>query len=207
MTNVDETEIEFDEAGSLEYLNLRLTGVTAMLQNNARVINPLSPYFQAKKQFTKADQGSDAYHRNDWEGAMYFHPEIGPYIPSSHIEVAMAKASSKIKRGYKALFTASVRCVNEQHPIEYKGPRTLDGMWKQREKFVDIRNVRIARSGVMKCRPIFQTGWTADVALSFISNKDINATTVLQAMDLAGKFCGIGDYLPRFGRFNVERID
>jgi hypothetical protein len=187
-----------------EVVKFRLTGIVAMLQNNPRMIDQNCIYTKKKKQFKKADQGSDEYQRNDWEGAMYFDDKMGPYIPSDHIEASLANASSKLNNKYRKLFKASVLMVEQRLPIAYKGPRDLDKMWS--EGMYDLRNVKIGGKGIIKCRPRFEAGWKTEGTLTFTPTKEINTNSITSALELAGQFHGLGDYLPKFGRFTVEII-
>ena len=186
-----------------QQLRLKITAQEGvpMLQNNPQMIDLNNHYAIERAKFKKADQNTEAYNRVSWEGALYYDDEIGPYIPASHIEASIANASSKLKNTYKKLFKASVFIVEPKIAIEFKGSRTLDGMWK--EKRYDLRNVKIVGKGVIKCRPKFEN-WHAFCTLTFIPTKDITANTVLSATQLAGQFHGIGDYLPKFGRFIAE---
>ncbi|MGB1100682.1 MAG: hypothetical protein ACPGYS_07215, partial [Flavobacteriales bacterium] len=69
----------------------------------------------------------------------------------------------------------------------------------------DIRGVKVGMARTMRCRPIFRQ-WSIDVDVKY--NPDlIDRSDVLKSMCDAGQQCGLGDFRPKFGRFEVEVLD
>lgn len=96
--------------------------------------------------------------------------------------------------------------MTEKAPLQYEGPRTIDGLWACGEEYVDTRSVVVSRARVMRCRPKFRR-WAIDFELMFDS-EIINKDELIQIMVTGGNIVGIGDYRPEkggeFGRFAVE---
>ena len=78
------------------------------------------------------------------------------------------------------------------------------GLWEQRDKFADVRAVRVQASRVMRCRPIFR-----DWSLEFTAMHDpsvMAGRAIAEALEIAGQQIGLGDFRPKFGRFTVESL-
>jgi hypothetical protein len=93
--------------------------------------------------------------------------------------------------------------MTDDVPLEYDGPRTIDGLYGKRQ-FVDYRPVKVKTNKVMKCRPCFPE-WS----ITFVMEYDediINESQLLQAAKEAGKYCGLCDFRPMYGRFTVTEI-
>jgi hypothetical protein len=70
--------------------------------------------------------------------------------------------------------------------------------------FVDCRGVKVGTAKIMRYRPIFRN-WS--LRASIMINEDVvNVNEVQKAAQDAGALIGLGDYRPRFGRFNVEFV-
>ena len=70
---------------------------------------------------------------------------------------------------------------------------------------IDRRSVVIGKARVLRCRPMWP-GWTMQVPLE-IDTAILTPAQVCDAMNLAGRIIGIGDYRPEkgggFGRFTA----
>ena len=70
------------------------------------------------------------------------------------------------------------------------------------DEFRDVRGVRIGQSRVMRTRPIFRN-WQAEFEVLF-DDEQVNQSDVVRAIVDAGRISGVGDFRPKFGRFEVE---
>ena len=69
---------------------------------------------------------------------------------------------------------------------------------------VDCRGVKVGTSKIMRYRPILRK-WS--IKATIVVNEDVvNISEVKKAAQDAGALIGLGDYRPRFGRFNVDFI-
>lgn len=121
--------------------------------------------------------------------------------PSSHIEGAMIRASTsynmagKGKKTYKDAFKGGI--FVEPLMIPHKIQK-----WE-----IDRRSVVVpaTRGRIMKARPRFDK-W--ELSFSIINTDDrIRGETLKQILIDAGNYFGIGDYHPRFGRFEVIKFE
>jgi hypothetical protein len=65
-----------------------------------------------------------------------------------------------------------------------------------------LSSVKVGRVRVMRCRPHFREwGLTAD---GWLDEDQLNADELRVIVKDAGRLVGLGDWRPRFGRFNAE---
>lgn len=143
-----------------------------------------------------------ALRHTEWLIAMAtsFDAKIGPFIPGWNITRVIRNAARASKRGKtieRAVLPGEDNC-----PLIYKGPRTLDGLWAD-PRFQDRRAVVNKGTGgaVLRTRAVFPE-WKVVCPLLFDSAL-IDAKDIYEIAVEAGKYEGIGQYRPRFGRFNV----
>lgn len=186
-------------------VRINATGTRPLLMHNVRLASPLNSYAKRLKAMNakrvKTDEDRYEIAHVEWEGSLYFEDEIGPYIPGPSVYrslidgARLTKAGKKIERG--------VTMADLVHPLVYKGPRDLAGLWGGGEsEWVDIRTVRIGASKVDRCRPIFRA-WVFE-ADCLIDPKIINFDEFAEVASQAGEMAGIGDYRLMYGRFSAE---
>ena len=73
-------------------------------------------------------------------------------------------------------------------------------LWKK-PAFQDQRMVVVGRARVTRTRPIFHE-WGLELTVSY-DPEIVDREHVIEAMQTAGRFVGLGDYRPKFGRFEV----
>jgi len=91
--------------------------------------------------------------------------------------------------------------LNEVHPLAYNGPRTIQGLYDDKN-FVSRLSVGVTTSRVMRTRPMFRQ-WALESEL-IVDDGQLDLDQITSIADKAGQMIGLGDYRPRFGRFNVE---
>jgi len=135
----------------------------------------------------------------DWskevEEALYKKSDGTVYEPSTHIEGAMIKAASNFqipgrgKKTYKDLFKSAVFVEPLEIPLE------------PQKYTVDRRPVVMPGGRIVRSRPKFENwGLTFDV---IVTEEELRAETVKNILIYAGNYIGIGDFRPKFGRFEV----
>lgn len=130
--------------------------------------------------------------------SLYLTEEGRLYQPADHIMGAMIKAAvnfkipGKGKKTYKDLVKAALFITPEfiTHKIQN---------W-----IIDRRGVRIGSARIIRERPRLDE-WELDFKIETI-DEQLPFKAVKDALDSAGKFYGIGDFRPRFGRFTVTHF-
>lgn len=185
-------------------LDVTIRGVAPLLQCRYPVPD-LATLSKGARQVTGAPDYTE-----EWRDKLYVTSDDELYEPSSHIEAAMIAAAANFKiagrRGktYKDLFKAAVFVSPEMVPHGLKAPDTLDTDADKR-LYLDVRPVVINRSRIVRIRPAFKAGWTLAFTIDVIDDQ-IAQELLHDILTLAGRTVGIGDYRPKFGRFQIVRF-
>ncbi len=123
-----------------------------------------------------------------------------PAVPVDWILATILGGAKKSKQGplVKAGLFAGIEAY---FPLVFPGPKTIDELWAD-GRFCDYRGVAVGQAKIMRARPIFP-GWSLSFSLPYDPDT-VDGTVVETALEKAGKLLGMGDYRPRFGRFEVE---
>jgi len=153
----------------------------------------------AKKRSGKKD------YSDEWKAALYWDDKVGIIQPANHLEAAMIKAATsflipgKGKKTYKDLFKCAVFVSPEYIPHGINGDK--DALVKKKKIYLDKRLVRVNNSGIERVRPLLKA-WKLKFEIE-IHDDQIAVDTVHQVLSHAGRFVGIGDFRPRYGRFMI----
>lgn len=186
----------------METLKIKLVGVSSMLMHSSRTSNPMDPEVKKFKHLTSKRKKSDEDHRDiarmEFELGMYFDAKIGPYMPGQNLLMAIVDGGKFSKLGTAIL--RSVQILEDRVPLQYEGPRTVQALWDK--GFYDLRSVGVQAKRTMRCRACFEK-WSLAVEF-FYDDSMVNRDQLVSALEAAGKYSGLGDYRPLFGRFKVE---
>lgn len=188
----------------LKTIAFKLTGLSPLLLHNGRLANPLDPYTKAIREVSSIRKKSDddivELSRREFLGSLYLDGDGFPCVTDSMVEAALVGGAKQNKLGKKfksAVFT------DGDFRIDYSGRRKGEDLWNDK-RFVDVRGVKVGMARVMRTRPIFRE-WSINVPVQF-NVEVVNEADVVQAMRFAGSMIGVGDYRPKFGRFDAEVI-
>lgn len=183
----------------------KITGVRPVLMHNAQLSDPLNAHARAIKEISskrkKTDADLEEMSRREWLGSFYWDDKMGPFVPETNLERMLRDAAKLNKMG-----TAVNRglIVTEPAKLEYNGPRDMTKLWEQREKFSLRASVGVNQSRVIRTRPIFPE-WSLRFTVEFDE-------TVLRVSDIdgfvesAGRFVGLLEWRPKYGRFTAEVV-
>jgi len=188
-------------------MKLRITakGTRPLLLHNVRLASPLDPFAKRLKALNakrvKTDEDRLEIARTEWEGGLYFDPEIGPFVPAPNVLASLIGGARLIKAGKK--IERGVMVNDLQMPLAYRGPREIDAMWGGGEsEFVDMRTVRVGQSKIDRCRPVFRE-WAFESDVE-IDPQVIEVDEFKEVARLAGSMEGVGDYRRLYGRFEAS---
>lgn len=156
--------------------------------------------------------GSVDYHY-EWLATMYVHD--GTLVqPASHIEGALARAAAgfRVKGGrgrtYRDLIRAyvlvspdAIRHYWEGQPLAAPGPELLTAPTPA--LCVNLQRVLVGRAAVARARLQINAGWQLTFTLT-VNDDQIRPEVVHTILVEGGRAVGIGDYRPRYGRFEVS---
>lgn len=190
-----------------ETLSARLTSESPLIMQADTLADPLHPLTREYKIITSKKTKTDADHvemgRIEFQGGLYI-DETGPYLPSDYpfkalVESArMNKAGKTIERG--------VFILQDRFSLQYDGPRSLEALLAAKLFHYRKTVVLNKKSRTIRVRPIFRN-WVMDIELVY-DPTIANRAAILEALDRAGRYIGIGNRRPNlggsFGRFSVE---
>jgi hypothetical protein len=84
------------------------------------------------------------------------------------------------------------------------GSMSAEELLANHDMFVDKRSVVVQRNRVMRYRPVFKR-WRLWFVVRFLPDV-IDGHDVITAVENAGIYCGLGDYRPKFGRFEIAAV-
>jgi hypothetical protein len=181
-------------------LQFKIRGVVPLLMHNGQLADPLNSHSKAlakvtgKRKKTEADHAQAA--KIEWYGSLYMHGDA-PCLPGEMIEAAFIEASKKHRRGQQA----KAGIISDGFwPLEYDGPKAADELWADM-RFQFRSSVRVQRNKIMRTRPIF-SHWSATIGLDFLPDQ-LSGDDIHETVATMGRIVGLGDWRPRFGRFEI----
>jgi hypothetical protein len=185
---------------TIETIEISIRGLCPMLMHNGALADPLDERtislaaITGKRVKTRADHEEIA--RREWYGGLWLTDKL-PCLPQEAIEATFVQGAKTRKKGdaAKAGFVA-----NEPAMLVYDGPTDLAELWDD-ARFRLRKGVRVHRARPMRTRPRFPE-WSAVISATFLTT-ELNRSEVVDFMKIAGATRGIGDWRPKYGRFEV----
>lgn len=187
----------------LEKLEVTLVGAAPLLMKNGLLADPGWEGTKELKALTgkrkKTDDDLLAIREAEWRRSLYLDMDGRVAIPSDNILALVVEGARKSKLGKQA--QSGVYEAQAFYPLQYEGPKDIGKLYQQ-SRFVDVRSVVVQRARVMRTRPKFDQ-WSLPIQL-LVETSVIETRDVLAALSAAGHVVGLGDFRPRFGRFEVQ---
>jgi hypothetical protein len=182
-------------------VHCKIAGVAPLIMHNGQLANPLNPlakqmkHLSGKRHKTEADLEELA--RLEWYGSLYLEDGV-PCVPGELLEAHLVESAKKRRRGSQA--KAGLYCEGT-FPLLYEGPRDPEALW-ERPAFRFTVGARVQRNRVMRTRPIFRE-WALRFQVTY-NDALLNEAEIEEFLRLGGEQVGLGDWRPRFGRFEVQ---
>lgn len=135
----------------------------------------------------------------EFETRLYYDEKVGVYVPGDAIHSALVEAAKSEKMGKN--FKRSVMIMEDKLPLIYDGPKRPQALFDK--GFYDRRTVVMQNRRIPRTRPMFQQ-WALEVEVTY-AEENVNEVDLIRIATYAGRFVGIGDYRPKFGRFEVAK--
>ena len=188
----------------MENIKVRITGTRPLLMHAATGADPLNPLTKAHKLLTskrkKTDDDQEQIAKSEWRMSLYWNEELGPYIPDASLEASVIQGAKLRKLG--TTFKRGFEVIDTEMKLEYDGPRDILRMWSN--GFYDARSVKVSQARIIRDRPMFKN-WSFEATIMY-DETILDKQTILDCLQDAGEYCGIGDYRPKFGRYSVEEV-
>ena len=176
----------------MKTIDVEIAGVCPLLQNRFNTeMEGAGKSKQKQKIYIPTEEAEKALYR-DKDGFVY--------EPSEHLLGSLIRAATNFKfegkKTFKDVVKSCVLVLPDAIPLNDGKTETWDE--------IDTRPVVIARARVVKWRPKFND-WNLVFQLQILDEDVLDSKTLREILDNAGARYGIGDYRPRFGRFQVTK--
>lgn len=169
--------------------------------HNGRLSDPLDDATQALARLTSKKQKTVDDHKAiskcEWYGGLYVDDDGAPCLAGEVIEAALVEGAKKYKLG-KASKGGIIVLGN--FALDYDGPKKADALWAK-GSYLKRASVKVGMSRVIRSRPIF-TQWSCTFEIQWDASLIRDERTVMEIVEAAGQ-SGIGDWRPKFGRFEI----
>lgn len=187
-----------------ETVTMRFTGLRPLLMHSGRMCDPLDPVVRDLGRLTSKRSKTVADHeeisRVEWFGGLWLDEGV-PCVPAEAIEATFLAGARMQKRGPQA--AAGIQ-VDTAARLFYDGPEDVDELWSNKRFRLRVP-VRVGSARTMRTRPRFDT-WNIEFTATFLPSF-LSRELILEIFTLSGVARGLGDWRPRFGRFQVEHKD
>jgi hypothetical protein len=176
-------------------------GGAALVCHNERLADPLDPLVREIAAVSKKRNKTEADHleiaRLEFLGGLYTNGN-GPCLPAWNILRCLQDGAKRHKRGVDVL--RGVYPLTDHADLFYDGDDNRDPakMWKA-GTYSLRKTVGIQRSRTMRTRPMF-TEWSCELDVE-VDPVVFDLDTLANCWKDAGKYAGIGEMRPVYGRF------
>lgn len=183
-----------------------ITGSAPLILNNGRGADPLDPATKAfkvvsqKRGKSKTDADLSEIDRQEYMMKLYTDEDGHPVIPAPNLESMINAGARQSKDGKKVL--AGV-FVEADAKIIYDGPTEFEALYADK-RFSLRTGFKQGQIRVYKVRPIFKE-WSLTFTVTY-DNELIDGGQLDKFIAAAGKVSGLGDWRPKFGRFEISNI-
>lgn len=186
-------------------INAAVRGVAPILQHRFADATLDGLMKNAQRRTAKQDYSLE------WMQTMYVTTDGYLYQPANHFESAMIKASANFKmsgrKTFKDAFKGYVYVMPDQIIHLWNGQPVLapdENLLLESTEHLSINVMRVVvqRAAVARSRLQIEAGWELQFTIE-VHDENIVPETVQTVLEEAGHAFGIGDYRPRFGRFDV----
>ena len=188
----------------MQDVSFTIRGVSPLLLHNGQTANPLNAFAKQLKEVSKkrnkTDEDYEALAEIEFYAGLYVN-QAGQYVmPAHNLEALIVDGAKRAKNG--KTMQSGTYVVDEPQLV-------FDGSDKDpKELFDDGKHalsvtVRVGQIRVLRTRPMIPVGWTMEFTVRY--NPEVtDESTIRQSLEVAGLEKGLGDWRPKYGRFEVE---
>ena len=180
---------------------ITIKGLTPLLMHNIQLADPLSNAAMTLAKLTskrnKTHDDHKAVAKAEWYGGLYVDEKLRPCLPGEVVEGAIIEGAKRHRLGQAA---KGGIIAYGNFPLEYDGPKSIDKLWEH-GGFMKRSAVRVQKARVIRTRPMFPQ-WSCTFTIQWDPQMIASEDQLMDIVETAG-VVGIGDYRPKFGRFEV----
>ena len=187
----------------MESIHFKIQGVTPLLMHSSQLSDPLNKYTKALKKITGIRKKTEEHYiemgRIEVLGGLYWSEEYGLYMPGENIEACLIGAAKFKKLG--TTFKRAAQVVELACPLTGTGAPSTPEKIAADDKFKFVKSVKVGTARIMRTRPIFES-WATEFTVMYDPGQ-LQREDIIEAANSAGLMVGLGDWRPRFGKFEV----
>jgi len=188
-----------------EQLEFHLKGLVPLIVHNGQMADPTNEIVMRIKDIEKQKKRgenlspklAEEKKKLQFLGSLYLNEKGKPVLPGEGIEAAFRSFARKRKKGKDSEY--AIVCDDDPEII-YDGPKDPEKMFKEK-RFVFTKLVGIQRSRVVATRCRFPE-WELKFTLNYMPEV-FAREQVIDLMEIGGKYVGMFDWRPKYGRFEV----
>lgn len=186
----------------MKKLRITVKGVSPLLMHSCQGVNPLHPITQKIKPLTskrkKTEEDLIAIADLEWESGLYWNDEIGLYMPAENVEAMMREAAKAFRKGKDV--QKYIYITEPFIPFDCGETFTKEKMVHD-YRYRDSRCVDVQKRKIIRTRPRFNY-WNFTFEMNY-DETGIDLGTIVNIFEHAGQYVALGDYRPRYGRFET----
>lgn len=190
----------------MKSISFKLTSTAPLLMHSCQAADPRNPFAKQLKAISSKRKKTDEDHEDmskiEFLAGLYFNEESGYHLPADLLSAAMLASAKQFKLG--SAWKQAVMIIDDAALTFKDADKSPDYLF-QKGAYVDVRAVKVGTARIMRTRPRINN-WSTTVTMLFDAEK-INDTEIVQIVSNAGKYIGFCDNRPRYGRFDVEKIN
>jgi hypothetical protein len=202
----------------MQTLKTTWTGIRPLLMTNPQTVKLSNAYAIANRDLSnrlkaarkKQDESmilalEPQQIRNDWESSIFWDDTAGHFfIPDTQIVACIRQGAQAGKKG-KDVERAVLMTETEAVVVNTVAHNSLDAYFNDPAFRMECPAKLPPKTGslVWKTRAMMPTGWQITFNLEY-DETIIAKKALVDAMENAGRLCGLGGWRPKFGRFLVE---
>lgn len=191
----------------MKTIKFSIEGTTPLMINDDKAANPLNEFAKQIKVYSQKRKKTEddilAMFKLQFCAAWYYDSKMGYFLKPTCFEKSLECAAKMKKLGTK--FVQGVH-VFTTPLLKFKDcDKTPDFLFDNLQEYVDIRNgVLNGKARITVCRPIINN-WSTTVEICYDESL-VNEGDIIEAMNNAGAYFGVGTYRKLFGRFAAKMI-
>lgn len=176
------------------------------MQHDDKTANPFNEYTKRLKAISgkrkKTDEDYMELAAIEWAASLYHTPNKGYFIKAECFEGTFLAAAKAFKQG--TIFQQSVR-IPIDPVFRFKHDKLIPDELYKLDEYKDLRNVKINKVKILRCRPIFNE-WSTEIEIWYDEER-LNEADIINFAEYGGRYIGVCDYRPKYGRFSVKVLD
>jgi hypothetical protein len=189
----------------MKTVEFTIKSISPMLMHSDRTANPLNEYTKKLKALTgkrkKTDDDHAAIAKLEFIASCYYNKN-GWYIPAANFEAMLLASAKHFKLGTTV---KQALLVPDDAIFDFNDRKLSPEDIFSIDDYVDTRTVKVGTSKTMRTRPIFHE---YEVTFAcWLDTDKMNVEQLKQIVENAGRYVGLGDYRPRYGRFEVIKTE